>query len=257
VYAWRDPLRHSCLLSCRSPSPTPRTRARNRRWYSRRRASRTPSMRSRRTGRRRPASARCFPTRRHRRWRGRSSPVRPRIFSSRPISTGWTGRSSTSSFAPPRVKRCSATRWSWSQPPTPRSISRSRPAPIWPARLVPAGSRSARSTRCRPANMPRKRWKNLGCGRAPPTSLRQGATCARRSISSRAGKHASASFTAPTRGRSPKSRWSTPFRNLPILYPAALLAASRSADAAAFLAYLRSPAAVRDFTAQGFVMVNK
>ena len=43
----------------------------------------------------------------------------------------------------------------------------------------------------------------------------------------------------------------------PILYPAALLAASRSADAAAFLAYLRSPAAVREFTGQGFVMVNK
>jgi molybdate transport system substrate-binding protein len=43
----------------------------------------------------------------------------------------------------------------------------------------------------------------------------------------------------------------------PILYPAALLAVSRSTDASAFLAYLRSPAAVRDFTAQGFVMVNR
>jgi molybdate transport system substrate-binding protein len=43
----------------------------------------------------------------------------------------------------------------------------------------------------------------------------------------------------------------------PILYPAALVAASRSTDATAFLAYLRSPAAVRDFTAQGFTVVNK
>jgi len=43
----------------------------------------------------------------------------------------------------------------------------------------------------------------------------------------------------------------------PILYPAALVADSRSADAAAFLAFLRSPPAVRDFAAQGFVMVAK
>jgi len=43
----------------------------------------------------------------------------------------------------------------------------------------------------------------------------------------------------------------------PILYPAALLAGSRSADAAALFAYLRSPSAARDFAAQGFVMVNK
>jgi molybdate transport system substrate-binding protein len=40
----------------------------------------------------------------------------------------------------------------------------------------------------------------------------------------------------------------------PILYPAARTAASRNADAAAFLRYLRSPKAVREFTGQGFVM---
>ena len=41
----------------------------------------------------------------------------------------------------------------------------------------------------------------------------------------------------------------------PILYPAALTASSRNADAAAFLAYLRSPEAVRLFVGQGFDMV--
>lgn len=43
----------------------------------------------------------------------------------------------------------------------------------------------------------------------------------------------------------------------PILYPAALTAPGHGADAAPFLAYLRSPAAVREFTGQGFVMVDK
>jgi molybdate transport system substrate-binding protein len=43
----------------------------------------------------------------------------------------------------------------------------------------------------------------------------------------------------------------------PILYPAAVTTASRNADAAAFLSFLRSAAAVREFTAQGFVMVAK
>jgi molybdate transport system substrate-binding protein len=43
----------------------------------------------------------------------------------------------------------------------------------------------------------------------------------------------------------------------PILYPAALTAASRNPDAVAFLGFLRSAEAVRDFTAQGFVMVGK
>jgi molybdate transport system substrate-binding protein len=43
----------------------------------------------------------------------------------------------------------------------------------------------------------------------------------------------------------------------PILYPAALTTASRNADAAAFLAYLRSPAAVRRFSEQGFDMIAK
>jgi molybdate transport system substrate-binding protein len=43
----------------------------------------------------------------------------------------------------------------------------------------------------------------------------------------------------------------------PILYPAALTASSRHADAAAFLAYLRSPAAVRRFSEQGFDMIAK
>jgi molybdate transport system substrate-binding protein len=43
----------------------------------------------------------------------------------------------------------------------------------------------------------------------------------------------------------------------PILYPAALTATSRNPDAAAFLAFLRSPAAVHNFTAQGFAMVDK
>lgn len=41
----------------------------------------------------------------------------------------------------------------------------------------------------------------------------------------------------------------------PILYPAALTAMHRNDDAGAFLRYLRSPKAVTDFTAQGFVMV--
>jgi molybdate transport system substrate-binding protein len=43
----------------------------------------------------------------------------------------------------------------------------------------------------------------------------------------------------------------------PILYPAALTATSRNADAAAFLAYLRSPTAVRLFVEQGFDIVDK
>jgi molybdate transport system substrate-binding protein len=43
----------------------------------------------------------------------------------------------------------------------------------------------------------------------------------------------------------------------PILYPAALTASSRNPDAAAFLAYLRSPTAVRLFVEQGFDMVGK
>ena len=43
----------------------------------------------------------------------------------------------------------------------------------------------------------------------------------------------------------------------PILYPAAITAASRNVDAAAFLGFLRSDAAVREFTAQGFVMIAK
>jgi molybdate transport system substrate-binding protein len=43
----------------------------------------------------------------------------------------------------------------------------------------------------------------------------------------------------------------------PILYPAALTAASRNADAGALLGFLRSTEAVREFTAQGFVMVAK
>lgn len=43
----------------------------------------------------------------------------------------------------------------------------------------------------------------------------------------------------------------------PIVYPAAITAASRNPDAGAFLAYLRSPAAIRDFTAQGFVIIGK
>jgi molybdate transport system substrate-binding protein len=43
----------------------------------------------------------------------------------------------------------------------------------------------------------------------------------------------------------------------PILYPAALTAASRNPDAAALLGFLRSADAVREFTAQGFVIVAK
>jgi molybdate transport system substrate-binding protein len=43
----------------------------------------------------------------------------------------------------------------------------------------------------------------------------------------------------------------------PILYPAALTPTSRNADAAAFLAFLRSPTAVRLFVEQGFDMVGK
>jgi molybdate transport system substrate-binding protein len=43
----------------------------------------------------------------------------------------------------------------------------------------------------------------------------------------------------------------------PVLYPAALTAATHNADAAAFLAYLRSATAVKEFTAQGFDMVGK
>jgi molybdate transport system substrate-binding protein len=43
----------------------------------------------------------------------------------------------------------------------------------------------------------------------------------------------------------------------PILYPAALTAASRNPDAAALLGFLRSADAVREFTAQGFVMIAK
>jgi molybdate transport system substrate-binding protein len=43
----------------------------------------------------------------------------------------------------------------------------------------------------------------------------------------------------------------------PILYPAALTATSHNPGAAEFLHYLRSPEAVRDFTAQGFVVANK
>lgn len=43
----------------------------------------------------------------------------------------------------------------------------------------------------------------------------------------------------------------------PVLYPFALTAASAHPDAAAFLAYLRSPAAIRIFEAEGFSMVVK
>lgn len=43
----------------------------------------------------------------------------------------------------------------------------------------------------------------------------------------------------------------------PVLYPFALTAASTNPDAAAFLAYLRSPAAIRIFEAEGFSMVVK
>ena len=43
----------------------------------------------------------------------------------------------------------------------------------------------------------------------------------------------------------------------PILYPAAVTATSHNPDAAAFLRYLRSAAAVHDFTDQGFVMAGK
>jgi molybdate transport system substrate-binding protein len=43
----------------------------------------------------------------------------------------------------------------------------------------------------------------------------------------------------------------------PILYPAALTAANRNPDAVAFLGFLRSAEAVREFTAQGFVMIGK
>jgi molybdate transport system substrate-binding protein len=42
----------------------------------------------------------------------------------------------------------------------------------------------------------------------------------------------------------------------PILYPAALTATSKSADAAAFLKYLRSPKAMHEFTSQGFTMAG-
>lgn len=38
----------------------------------------------------------------------------------------------------------------------------------------------------------------------------------------------------------------------PIIYPVALVASSTNANAAAFLAYLRSPAALRIYDAQGF-----
>ena len=48
-----------------------------------------------------------------------------------------------------------------------------------------------------------------------------------------------------------------PNSHAPILYPAALTAASRNPDAKTFLAYLRSSTAVSEFTAQGFGMVNK
>jgi molybdate transport system substrate-binding protein len=43
----------------------------------------------------------------------------------------------------------------------------------------------------------------------------------------------------------------------PILYPAAITVESRNADAVPFLAFLRSPGAVRNFNAQGFTVVAK
>jgi molybdate transport system substrate-binding protein len=48
-----------------------------------------------------------------------------------------------------------------------------------------------------------------------------------------------------------------PDSHAPILYPAALTAASRNPDAKALLAYLRSSTAVSEFKAQGFGMVNR
>jgi len=42
----------------------------------------------------------------------------------------------------------------------------------------------------------------------------------------------------------------------PILYPAALTATGKKAEATEFLKYLRSPKAVRDFTAQGFAIAG-
>jgi molybdate transport system substrate-binding protein len=47
-----------------------------------------------------------------------------------------------------------------------------------------------------------------------------------------------------------------PSSHPPILYPAALTATSKSADATTFLNYLRTPKSVHDFTAQGFVMAG-
>ena len=43
----------------------------------------------------------------------------------------------------------------------------------------------------------------------------------------------------------------------PILYPIALTTTSTHADAAAFLAFLRSPAAERAFVGQGFSMISR
>jgi molybdate transport system substrate-binding protein len=45
--------------------------------------------------------------------------------------------------------------------------------------------------------------------------------------------------------------------HLPILYPVALTASSTHPDAAAFVGFLRSAAAARQFTEQGFTIVGK
>jgi molybdate transport system substrate-binding protein len=43
----------------------------------------------------------------------------------------------------------------------------------------------------------------------------------------------------------------------PIVYPVALVAASKNPDAASFLAYLSSQAATKIFTGQGFEILSK
>ena len=48
-----------------------------------------------------------------------------------------------------------------------------------------------------------------------------------------------------------------PSSHMPILYPLALMASSTNADASAFVAFLRSPAAEREFVNQGFKVVPR
>ena len=113
--------------------------------------------------------------------------------------------------------------------------------------------------RCRPANMPRRRWRSSAAGPRPSRSSLRRKTCAPRWRWSAAARRRSASSTRPTPRSKRTSRSSAYFpedSHPPITYPVALTANAKP-EAAQYLAFLRSGLAKTVFETYGFTFLIK